>query len=165
MSLYLYYGLTVTDILRAETIRCPSLFNSKLHRTLNTNCLLNLISPHSYFKIKVYFKKPKKTLPLIFVKNKLDAQFFFLYLFIPILYMFRATKCSSSRESIVSIRPPVYVTLCRWPCGMQAIRYTVSKHKKIPVISYDVLNLIHSTSGIVTNIAIPWLKIAKFVSH
>jgi len=47
----------------------------------------------------------------IFINNQLDAQFFFLYLFIPFLYMFRATKCSSSGESIVSIRPLVYVTL------------------------------------------------------
>ena len=50
---------------------------------------------------------------IIFVNNQLDAQFFFLYLFIPILYMFRATKCSSSGESIVSIRHLVYVTVCR----------------------------------------------------
>jgi len=55
----------------------------------------------------------------VFVNNKLDARFFFLYLFIPILYMFRATKCSSSGESIISIRPLVYVTLCWWPCGLQ----------------------------------------------
>jgi len=47
----------------------------------------------------------------IFVNNQLDTQFFFLYLFIPILYIFRPTKCSSSGESIVSIRPLVYVTL------------------------------------------------------
>ena len=39
----------------------------------------------------------------MFINNQLDALFFFLYLFIPILYMFRATKCSSSEESIVSI--------------------------------------------------------------
>ena len=43
----------------------------------------------------------------------------FLYIFISILYMFRAFKCSSSGDSIVSIRYPVYVTLCRWPSGMQ----------------------------------------------
>jgi len=49
----------------------------------------------------------------IFVNNQLDAQFFFLYLFIPILYMFRVTKCSSSGESIVSTRPLAYVTLGR----------------------------------------------------
>jgi len=50
---------------------------------------------------------------VIFLNNQLDAQFYFLYLFIPILYMFRATKCSSSGESTVSIRPLVYVTICR----------------------------------------------------
>jgi len=36
----------------------------------------------------------------VFVNNQLNAQFFLLYLFIPILYVFRATKCSSSGESI-----------------------------------------------------------------
>ena len=42
------------------------------------------------------------TMPLvtIFVNNQPDAHLLFLYLFIPILYMFRATKCSSSGESI-----------------------------------------------------------------
>ena len=49
----------------------------------------------------------------VFVNDQLDAQFFSLYLFIPILYMFRATKCSSSGESTASIRPLVYVTVCR----------------------------------------------------
>ena len=39
----------------------------------------------------------------------------FLYMFISILYMFRAFKCPSSGDSIVSIRYLVYVTLCRWP--------------------------------------------------
>jgi len=36
------------------------------------------------------------------------------YMSISILYMFRAFKCSSSGDSIVSIRHMVYVTLCRW---------------------------------------------------
>ena len=39
----------------------------------------------------------------IFANNQLDPQFFFLYLFIPVLYMFRATKWSSSGKWIVSI--------------------------------------------------------------
>ena len=39
----------------------------------------------------------------------------FFYVFISILYMFRATSCSSSGETIVSIQSLVYVTLCRWP--------------------------------------------------
>jgi len=39
----------------------------------------------------------------------------FYYVFISILYMFRATTCSSSGESTVSIQPLACVTLCRWP--------------------------------------------------
>lgn len=92
MSLYLHYESTVIDVLRAETIRYPSFFNTKLHGTVNTNSLWKLISPHSYFKIKVYFKKTKKTLPSM---------------------------------------------------------------------SYNVLNLTLSSSGIVTYIAIHWIKIGK----
>ena len=52
----------------------------------------------------------------IFVNNQFDAQFFFLYLFIQILYMFRAAKCSSSGETVVTIRPLVYVTV--WYAGL-----------------------------------------------
>jgi len=52
-------------------------------------------------------------LTTVLVNNQLDAQLFFLCLFIPILYMFRAIKFSSSGESVVSIRPLVYVTRCR----------------------------------------------------
>jgi hypothetical protein len=40
--------------------------------------------------------------------------------FISLLYMFRAIQCSSSGESIVSIHHLLYITLCRWPSGMQA---------------------------------------------
>ena len=39
------------------------------------------------------------------------------YMFISILYMFRAAMCPSSGELIVSIRNLVYVTLYRWPFG------------------------------------------------
>jgi len=41
------------------------------------------------------------------------------YVLISILCMFRATSCSSSGESVVSIQRLVYVTLCRWPFGVQ----------------------------------------------
>ena len=41
------------------------------------------------------------------------------YVFISVLYMFRANSWSSSRESIVSIQHLVYVTLCRWPFRLQ----------------------------------------------
>jgi len=40
-------------------------------------------------------------------------------MFISILYMFRAATCPLSGELIVSIRHLVYVTLYRWPSGVQ----------------------------------------------
>jgi hypothetical protein len=42
-------------------------------------------------------------------------------MFISILYMFRAVMRPSSRELIVSIRHPVYVTLYWWPFGVQVL--------------------------------------------
>jgi len=39
-------------------------------------------------------------------------------MFISILYMFRAFKCSSSGDSIVSIRYMVYITLTVWYAGL-----------------------------------------------
>jgi len=47
------------------------------------------------------------------VNDQLDAQF---YVFISFLYMFQATSCSASGESIVSVQPLVYVTVCRFVC-------------------------------------------------
>ena len=38
----------------------------------------------------------------------------FSYMFISVLYMFRAAMCPSSGELIISVRYLVYVTLCRW---------------------------------------------------
>jgi hypothetical protein len=43
----------------------------------------------------------------------------FSCMFIPILYTFRAAMCPSSGELIVSIRHLVYVTLYKWPFGVQ----------------------------------------------
>jgi len=47
-------------------------------------------------------------------------------MFISILYMFQATMCPSSGGLTVSMRYPVYVTLCRRPSGMHTRR---SLHK------------------------------------
>jgi hypothetical protein len=54
---------------------------------------------------------------LILVNDQIEAQFFFC-MFVSILCMFRATSCSSSGESIVSIHL-VCVNLCRWSSSMQ----------------------------------------------
>jgi len=48
----------------------------------------------------------------ILVNSQLDT-LFSLYSFISLLYMFRATRCSSSGESIVSICHLECITLCR----------------------------------------------------
>jgi hypothetical protein len=57
-------------------------------------------------------------LDIILVNNQLDSQFFSC-MFISILYMFRAAMCPSWGELIVSVRHLVYVTLYRWPFGVQ----------------------------------------------
>ena len=49
------------------------------------------------------------------------------YVFISILYMFRATSCSS-RESIVLIQHLVYVTLSRWPFRVQVGNFLSNLH-------------------------------------
>jgi len=41
------------------------------------------------------------------------------YVFTSVLYMFRATSCSSSGESIVSVQHLVYVILCWWLFSVQ----------------------------------------------
>ena len=52
------------------------------------------------------------------------------YIFISILYVFRATPWSSSGESIVSIQPLVYATLCRWLFHVQAGKFPSDLHTK-----------------------------------
>jgi hypothetical protein len=65
------------------------------------------------YKFRKIVKNSKKYRQVVLVNDELDAQFF-SYMVIPVLYMFRAPLCSSSKESIASIRRLVYVTLCRW---------------------------------------------------
>jgi hypothetical protein len=66
------------------------------------------------------------------VNNQLDAQFFFSFMFISILYMFRAAMCSSSGELIVSIRHLVYVTLYRGPFSVHTKRSSIYTEWHIP---------------------------------
>jgi hypothetical protein len=63
---------------------------------------------------------------IILVNYQLDAQFLFSYMFIPNIHMFRALLSSSSGELIVSIRHLVWVTLCRWPSGVQVNLHRVT---------------------------------------
>ena len=54
-----------------------------------------------------------------------------LYMFISILYIFRAFKCSSSGDSIVSIRHLVYVTYVEWHIPDVVFRKNGSTVKEI----------------------------------
>jgi len=53
-------------------------------------------------------------------------------MFISICYMFRATMCSPSGESVVSIRHLAYVTVCGLLSGMQVWMELSSIHTCIP---------------------------------
>jgi hypothetical protein len=77
--------------------------------------------PHKIFLTKIslkFYVLLTVHLGIILVNDQPDAQFFF-YMFISILYMFRAISCSSSGESIVPIQLLVFFTLCRCPASMQ----------------------------------------------
>jgi hypothetical protein len=94
-------------------LKCPEKWYIFSAPTISTGLLkyVQHLLPHEYKKILRIWNIP-------LINNQLGAQFL-LYIFISILYMFRATLCSSSGESIVSIQHLVYVILCRWPSGMQ----------------------------------------------
>jgi hypothetical protein len=62
----------------------------------------------------------------------------FSYMFISILYMFRATSCTSSGEPTVSLQRLVYVTLCRWPYSMQVGKELPDLHTKRPPTQSDI---------------------------
>ena len=65
------------------------------------------------------------------------------YVFISILYMFRATSCSSSGESIVSIQHLVYVILCRWPFRMQVGKDLTDLHTKRSPSQSDIYQMLY----------------------
>ena len=74
------------------------------------------------------------------VNNQLDALFNVL---ISLLYTFRATHCSSSGESIVSIRHLVYIILCRWTSGMQVREEISALHTRRPHTRSDIYQMMY----------------------
>jgi hypothetical protein len=67
----------------------------------------------------------------------------FSCMFISIPYVFRATPCSSSGESIVSIQLLVYVTLCRWPSGMQVGKELPDLHTRRSPTQSDIYQTLY----------------------
>ena len=84
----------------------------------HTNC--NKIIRSTKKRMSVYWIISCKELKLIIpCKYTNWRTIIFSCVFISILYMFWAAKCSSSGDSIISIRHLIYVTLCRWTSGVQ----------------------------------------------
>jgi len=61
----------------------------------------------------------------------------YLFLFLT-LYMFRAHRAHHQERQIVSIQPPVVVTLRRWPCrvqvGSELPTCTRHGHRQVPEV-------------------------------
>jgi len=57
--------------------------------------------------------------------------------------MFRATPCSSSGESIVSIQHLVYVTLWRWPFRVQVGMFLSNLHTKRSPTQIDMYQMLY----------------------
>jgi len=109
--------LLIMDIIMSETCWAHKKWNkiaSGIKLVFYSSTITMMHGPINTRLTSQYWHYSQTSLCTTFVNNQLDAQYFFLYSFIPVLYMFRATKCSSSAESIVSIWPLVYVTVCRW---------------------------------------------------
>jgi len=69
-----------------------------------------------------------------------NLTYFLMHLFISFLYMFRATQCSLSGESIVSIHYLVCVTLCRWLSGMPFPQY---RHTRLSPTQSDTYHMMY----------------------
>jgi len=64
-------------------------------------------------------------------------------MFISILYMFRATPCSSSGESNLSIQHLVYVTLCRLPSSVQVGKVLPDLHTRRSPTQSDIYQMMY----------------------
>ena len=84
---------------------------------------------HNTYNIKLFYILLTGHLGTVPVNNQLDTLF---NVFISLLYMFRATQCSSTGESIVSMHHLVYINLCRWPSGMQVRDLSVLHTRRPP---------------------------------
>ena len=92
------------------------------------NCCIRLVIYLNWIQIVSNF---------FFVNNQLDANSFSC-MFLSILYTFRAAMCPSSGELIVSIRHLVYVSLHRWPFGVQSHSNLHTKRSSIQTDIYQM---------------------------
>jgi hypothetical protein len=62
---------------------------------------------------------------------------------ISILYMFPATSCSSSGESIVSMQQLVCNILCRWPSSIQVGKFLPDLYTRRPLTQNDIYQMLY----------------------
>jgi len=79
------------------------------------------------------FLRPEEFL----LNNQLDEQFSCIFISIP--YMFRSSHAPINRKIIVWMRYLIYVTVCRWPSGMQ-----VNLHTRGSSTQSDINQISHS---------------------
>jgi hypothetical protein len=67
----------------------------------------------------------------------------FFYMFISILYIYRAASFSSWGETILSIQHLVYVTLCRRQPGMQVGKFLSDLHTRLSPTQSDTYQMLY----------------------
>ena len=84
------------------------------------------------------------TVHLVMILGKRPTWRKILYnVFISIVYMFRATPCSSSGEPIVSIQPLIYDTLRRWPFRVQVGKFLSGLHMERLSTQSDIYQMLY----------------------
>ena len=114
--LHTVHKLAVAQESRVRLCGCYKLWKSRMYFHWVYYCDLQIKFHFSPPLVQCYPDFKSHSYPQYFILGKWPTwRTIPFYIFISILYMFRATPCSSSAESIVLIQPLVYVILCRWP--------------------------------------------------
>ena len=142
-SLLITLLLTIFHVVPATTEPLIAADNHLGPLLISVRVLCSQSSCHKCFQVtnvvkfvaaKIVFESCKQKTIVLITNLK-----HFFNVFISLLYMFRATQCSSSGESIVSIHHLVYITLCRWPSGMQVI----DLHNRRPPTQSDIYQMMY----------------------
>jgi hypothetical protein len=115
----------------------------RIHKCLPPVSIQSQISP--IHALSSHFLKSRNIIfcwaaSLCNLVNKTNLVHNFSFMFISILYMFRATMCRpSSGEITLSMRHSVFVTLCGWPSDMQD-RIKLSSQPAYQTVIHTVTN-------------------------
>jgi hypothetical protein len=111
MKLPLWSNPLSTNCSALHSSSCPYAFRCLLTPSAGGFTPTTIRSQHIKYLCSLFYILVTVHLGLILINNQPDVQFL-LYIFISVLYMFRANLCSSSGESIVQYNI-WYMSLCR----------------------------------------------------